>query len=137
MRADEGFNDIRMAFGGGPHEHGLILVGLFGIDSSTVFDEHLDGIDAARALGQQWAFAGGNGTVRIGACFQEEMHKSGVGVSAGLRERRHAKIVGQVRVGAGGEQQICCLHVVPVSEPKQGRGAVARADVDVDLLIAI
>ena len=75
------------------------------------------------------------GVFGLAPAFRSRLDERRASVGACQGQRRDAKVVRRVRVGASADQQVGCLEIVPMRGPEERRRAIIRSGIDVDALI--
>ena len=135
-RLDERLKHLRMLFRGGPHQRRLMLRRLFGVHVGATNEQRANGVGGTGSGARhQRCFARRDRRVRICPRFQEQIHEPGASVGARLRERRHAKVVGRVRIGTGTDEQLRRLEIVPMRGPQERRRPVLGSNIHIGMLV--
>ena len=128
--------DVRLPVRGGPHQGGLPVLRLGGVDLGAVLDERprRRGVARRRAAHER-RLTGQKPAVRIRAGRQQPLDDLGVAARARHPQGRGAEFVRRVDVGAGVDQPVHRAQGVPVRRPVQRRRAVTLRRVDVRALV--
>ena len=122
---EKGSGGFAIAFGGGPHEGGLVAAGFRGIDVCAGGDEGAHGFDLPGAGGKhEHRFAAGECAIGVGAGFEQDFHHRAIPVDAGLGERRDAEAVGGFGVCASLQKAADGIDIIPMDSPVEVRGAI-------------
>ena len=132
---DERLDGRDVPLGPGPHERGLPVPCLAGVDVGAGVREPLHGVGPPGARREhQGRLARVDRlprVVRIDAGVQQQRQDRGVAVAGRQGQRRHAVVVGGLDVGPGADQRRGRVRVAAVRRPVQGGGPVALSRVGV------
>ena len=132
---DQRFDRRRVVLRRRPHQGGLPLPVLLGVDLRSVRHEHLDGVRAAGARRRhQHGFTLGQGAVRIGSRLEQRVHQRRVAVLGRQNNRREAVAGHRFGVGPCAQQHLHGRDVVGADRPVQRRHAVGFGHVHVRVL---
>ena len=122
---DQRPHDARVSIGRGPHQRRLIVRRLLGVDVGSMGQQSSHGLHATRTRRRhQRRLTRHVGGVGVRTRGQQRRHEGRVLVAAGQPERCHAEVVRHLHIGAGRNQQIGRVHVVPIGRPMQRGRAV-------------
>ena len=124
-----------VAFGRRPHQRRLTSIRFLRVDRRAARQQQPHGVRLPRQRRRhQHRLTFLRDRVRVSASLQQALHDRGVAVDGGEIERRDVVAGGGLGVGAGAEQQLDELQVVPLRGPVESGEAVRLGGVDVDLL---
>ena len=121
----EQLDNVSVIFENGPHERGLPMHGVFGLNGCSAIEKQFHRIDFADSSGRhESSFAAGIGAIRIDASVQKFTDHGGASVGGREIDRRNAVAVHGVHVRAIFNQSVSGLEIVVANRPVQGGGAV-------------
>ena len=132
---NEQSDDVRMMLRDGPHERRLVLRRLLRVDVGSTGNQHPNSVGTAGAGARHdRRLAGTNRRIWIGPGFEQPLYQRRVSVGARQRQRSDAKIVRDVCIRAGANQQVSGFDIIPMCSPEQRRGAIMRSHIHVHAL---
>ena len=128
-------HDVPVALGGRPHQRGLPRRGNGRRDADVARKQRPHDLDLPGPGGHhQGRHAVRLGGMGVGTRGQELRNHRGTRVFARERQRGHPLVLGDVDVGAGRQQQIRGVQVVPMRGPQQCGRTIGAHRVHIDTL---